>query len=317
MHDREPETGDATSCAVLSILHWRCCRYPACVACGKFTELSILRWRCRRGCTSAARRVAQVAFQYSVGDAHPERARAVFMTSRHTFQYSVGDAEPNQAKQILRRVARLSILRWRCGDDGIRWGIPVCWNPFNTPLEMLCLRRHGLLPSVWHDFQYSVGDANVRDNSGKTPLHYAAFNTPLEMHAVAMQYISGVKPAQLSILRWRCWRGNCRVKNVDKRTCFQYSVGDALRCAARLRSSTGQETFNTPLEMHLASDYGWIWLWRTFNTPLEMPGWSETMAQSCVSSRFQYSVGDAVVARSRDVHAEVHLSILRWRCWKW
>ena len=160
---------------------WRCCRYPACVACGKFTELSILRWRCRRGCTSAARRVAQVAFQYSVGDAHPERARAVFMTSRHTFQYSVGDAEPNQAKQILRRVARLSILRWRCGDDGIRWGIPVCWNPFNTPLEMLCLRRHGLLPSVWHDFQYSVGDANVRDNSGKTPLHYAAFNTPLEM----------------------------------------------------------------------------------------------------------------------------------------
>ena len=122
MHDREPETGDATSCAVLSILHWRCCRYPACVACGKFTELSILRWRCRYDVGVWYDYSYICTFQYSVGDALGVFILLSNMQFNINFQYSVGDAplDDDLVQYLERRIFQYSV-----GDASSGASLPV------------------------------------------------------------------------------------------------------------------------------------------------------------------------------------------------
>ncbi len=119
-------------------------------------------------------------------------------------------------------------------------------------------------------FQYSVGDAIIFKN------------IVLERSGIPFQYSVGdalsrrVHGAQrgrpqLSILRWRCAKAVAR-GGASWLLLFQYSVGDAARGTVQRPRRGDVQTFNTPLEMPLAST-GLIKAARctSFNTPLEMP----------------------------------------------
>jgi hypothetical protein len=98
---------------------------------------------------------------------------------------------------------KLSILHWRCLENG-KIALPRGFTPpFNTPLEMRDKDMSEYQLSRRLTFQYSIGDAGAggsRRGPGGSP---ATFNTPLEMPVRDPQPGETVVKF-LSILHWRC-----------------------------------------------------------------------------------------------------------------